>query len=640
MPLFMNFIALFIAALTVVVGVLFMCRFFAAASLVMHLSFGAVLGMVTLAWTGFLWSLCFGLNRISIGLTIATLVFSGVGLVRKNPLKILTNTKEISDKRFAIDVCFYFVWMIFFSWIFSRIISFETDGLYTAPANNYGDLAFHFSVITSFSEGDNFPPQNPVFQGLKFTYPFLIDFLTAFFYRVGADWAAAFFIPNIILILSLVGLIQVLTEKITNSKIAARIAPFLFFFSGGLGLVYFFQDFQNTNLSWWNFLQHLPQSYTKNDALNLQWSNMLTTLIITQRSLLLGIPVFAMIVILWWEWIGEKETREQGEGGSCFVTSPWFSLFSCPLSLFFAGILAGLLPMLHAHGFFAIMMVSAVMALLFFSWDWLVFFIPAGILSLPQAWWLSGTGTRSSLFKLNLGWMIGDGSFVKFYYLNFGLIFFVLALALVFMSRRTRRFYWPFALCFIVPNVVLLAPWPWDNIKVLLYWFLISCVFVAGFIAKLWTRKLFPIAAVMIILLTLSGALDVLRGLSPIEKLRLFDADQIQVAERIKEKIPPHALMLSAPIHNSVLALSGRQMLMGYPGHLWSHGVKFEERERDVKTIYLGGEEAEKLLKKYAIDFVIVGPTEYKDLNADEGYFADRFSVVIDESSYRVYKCR
>ena len=320
------------------------------------------------------------------------------------------------------------------------------------------------------------------------------------------------------------------------------------------------------------------------------------------------------------------------EGKVMSVSSFHSSLITHHSSLFFAGILAGLMPLLHAHGFFAIMMVSAVMALVFFSWDWLVFFIPAGILSVPQAWWLSGTGTRSSLFKFNFGWMTGDGSIFRFYYLNFGLLLFVLALALFFISRRTRRFYWPFALCFFVPNLVLLAPWPWDNIKVLLYWFLISCVFVAGFIAKLWTRKLFPVAVVLIILLTLSGALDVLRGLSPIEKVRLFDADQLQVAERIKEKIPPHALMLSAPIHNSVLALSGRQMLMGYPGHLWSHGVKFEERERDVKTIYLGGEEAEKLLKKYAIDFVIVGPTEYKDLNADEGYFANRFSVVIDES--------
>ena len=261
-----------------------------------------MLGMVALSWTGFLLSLCFGLNSLSIGFTIALLVICFVLLLKKNqsPAKPQIRKEEIVIGRFALDTAFFIFWLIFFVWILSRVIVVEADGLHTSPANNYGDLAFHFSVITSFSEGDNFPPQNPIFQGLKFTYPFLIDFLTAFFYRVGADWAAAFFIPNIILIMALVGLIELLTEQITGNKIAARIAPFLFFFSGGLGFVYFFQDFQNTNLSWWNFLQHLPNSYTKNDALNLQWSNMLTTLIIPQRSLLLGIPVFAMIVILWW----------------------------------------------------------------------------------------------------------------------------------------------------------------------------------------------------------------------------------------------------------------------------------------------------------------------------------------------------
>ena len=353
-----------------------------------------------------------------------------------------------------------------------------------------------------------------------------------------------------------------------------------------------------------------------------------------------------MIVILWWERIVESDEggREvEGDERKVMSLAPpsLHSLLSTHhFPLLFSGILAGLLPLLHAHGFFAIMMVSAVMALVFFSWDWLAFFIPAGILSLPQAWWLSGTGTRSSLFKFNFGWMPGESSLFKFYYLNFGLVLFALALAFFFTSRRTHRFYWPFVLCFIIPNVVLLAPWPWDNIKVLLYWYLVSCVLVAGFLAKLWTRKLFPIAAVLIILLTLSGALDVIRGWSPIEKVRLFENDQLKIAELIKQRIPPHALMLSAPIHNSVLALSGRQMLLGYPGHLWSHGVNFEERERDVKTMYLGGEEAEKLLKKYAIDFVIVGPTEYKDFNADEGFFVSRFSVVIDEAGYRVYKVR
>ncbi|MFN0120291.1 MAG: hypothetical protein ACKV2V_07295, partial [Blastocatellia bacterium] len=111
-------------------------------------------------------------------------------------------------------------------------------------------------------------------------------------------------------------------------------------------------------------------------------------------------------------------------------------------------------------------------------------------------------------------------------------------------------------------------------------------------------------------------------------------------AERIKQRIPPRALLLGAPIHNSVLALAGRQTLMGYPGHLWSHGINFSARERDLKTMYQGGAAAERLIKQYGIEYVIVGPVEFSEFNADEGYFAEKYEAVIDEAGYRVYQIR
>ena len=178
--------------------------------------------------------------------------------------------------------------------------------------------------------------------------------------------------------------------------------------------------------------------------------------------------------------------------------------------------------------------------------------------------------------------------------------------------------------------------------KVLLYWYLVSCPLIAAFITRLFQQRtwLWPVAIVLFLTLTLSGALDVLRGLSPVEKIRLFDVEQLSVADLIKQRVPPHALMLGAPIHNSVLALTGRQPLMGYPGHLWSHGINFETRERDVKMMYRGGEEAERLFQQYGIDYVVVGPVEYSEFNADDGYFAEKYQAVIDEAGYRVYQLK
>jgi hypothetical protein len=153
-----------------------------------------------------------------------------------------------------------------------------------------------------------------------------------------------------------------------------------------------------------------------------------------------------------------------------------------------------------------------------------------------------------------------------------------------------------------------------------------------------WRKWLWPVAGVLFVALTLAGALDVLRGLSPVEKVRLFEAEQMRVAERIKQRIPPRALMLCAPIHNSVLALAGRPMLMGYPGHLWSHGINFSARERDVNLMYQGGAPAARLFQLYGVEYVVVGPVEISEFNADEEWFAENYEAVIDEAGYRVYR--
>jgi hypothetical protein len=79
------------------------------------------------------------------------------------------------------------------------------------------------------------------------------------------------------------------------------------------------------------------------------------------------------------------------------------------------------------------------------------------------------------------------------------------------IPRRLLIFYLPFTLCFIIPNFVKMAPWIWDNIKVLFYWWLASAPIVALLLAKLWRQGTVPrVAAVLLfVCVTLAGALDV-----------------------------------------------------------------------------------------------------------------------------------
>lgn len=646
-------IIIFITLLAIANGTWLTCFVVDKATLRLRVSAGAIVGLALLSWIAFLAALAFKLSTVSIALTAAILAAGFAALFGKIPFNKF-RASLIAAGSGKTTVIYYVAWAAVLIWLFSRVVMFSPEGLRTAPANNYGDLPFHFGVITSFAYGENLPPQNPIFAGMKFTYPFLIDFLTAFFMRCGADWRAAFFVENIVLALALVCAIELMTQQITKNRLAALIAPVLFLFNGGLGFIHFFRqlaqffnDPQQAKLGLLHFLANLPNAYTMNADLMvgagkvpLRWGNVFTTLLIPQRSMLFGLSFVALIIFLW--WMAVAETKKQTNAGAAGENPNRLRR----RYLLAAGVLTGMLPMLHAHGFFAVMIASAAMALLFFSLEWIAFFVPVAILAGPQALYLSGTQVRNELFKTHLWWEAGDANPALFWAVNAGVFILLVLCALLvkrFATGEQAKFYLPFLLWFIVPNVVKLAPWDWDNIKVLVYWSLISCVFVAVVLAFLFAHRLIVLkvaAAVLLISLTLSGAIDVLRALSPIENLVLFGQAELEVAELIRQKTPPRAVMLHAPIHNSVVALTGRQSVMGYPGHLWTHGVEYGSRENDVKTIYRGGAESAKPLAALNVDYVVIGPAESSQLTVAENFFAAFYPLVIDHAGYRIYRIK
>ena len=56
---------------------------------------------------------------------------------------------------------FYGVAVVVLWKVFSRAVIQDPTGISTGLLNNFGDLPFHISVITSFAFGNNFPPEDP-----------------------------------------------------------------------------------------------------------------------------------------------------------------------------------------------------------------------------------------------------------------------------------------------------------------------------------------------------------------------------------------------------------------------------------------------------------------------------------------------
>lgn len=206
------------------------------------------------------------------------------------------------------------------------------------------------------------------------------------------------------------------------------------------------------------------------------------------------------------------------------------------------------------------------------------------------------------------------------------------------VPRRLAIFYAPFALWFMVSNVLKLSPWIWDNIKFLFYWYVASVPLVAYFLARLWQHRSRQrwIAAALLATLTLSGALDVLRVITRASESMEFSRDEMQMASLINVLAPPRALVLHAPEWSSPVYLTGRRSLVGFSGWLWSRGLDSSQRETEIYRIYAGGPMAEALVKSDHVDYVLIGPLELaRGVNLA---FWNRCSKLAQIGEYQLYK--
>lgn len=671
-----------------------------------RLAAGNIVGSALFGLVCFVLACFFGL---SVPTVLAALIaaFAPVWLVAKNAerkrqfktewSRAKNRTHDANAKKFR-RLAYYLFFIVLFLAFFDKAIIIAPDGIFTGGTQNLGDLPYHLGAIFSFIDGNNFPPQNPSFAGAKFTYPFIADFLTACLVKSGASLSGAMLAQNTFWAFALLVIFERFVFKLTGSRLAGKIAPFILFFSGGLGFLWFFKDFWYGTQGLWEILWNLPRDYTIGEKF--RWGNSLVVLFITQRSLLLGMPLTIIVLGFLWRIFGEserasegeKERGREGERGKRSGVNKEISgnLLETVIPSLTIGLLAGTLPLIHAHSLAVLFVVSAF--LFFFSLEnwrkWLWFAAGVALVAVPELFWImQGSATRTSEFiAWHFGWDARTDNVFWFWLKNTGifipLLLGGLLLLLIFAQKRrkadeaeiesekakskkeknlrraaaandSRRgerlllFYIPFAFLFVLANLAKFAPWEWDNIKILIYWFAVSIPFAAFVPAWLWQKKnlgfkLF--AALALFVLIFAGALDVWRTASGQIRYGVFDRDAVAIAEELKKETEPDDLFLNAPTFNSAIVLTGRRSLMRYGGHLSSHGIDYAERETDLRRIYAGEASAEILLDKYGIEYVLISPREREYMNQisgalNEAYF-QKFTLAARFGEYKVYKVR
>lgn len=624
-----------------------------------RLAAGNIVGSAIFGMTAFVAACLFGFGPatilISLGVTLLPiLLLQKKGLrnsFQSDWAKAKGKLQGGGGKRIK-SVGYYAFFVLLFWFFFDQAMYTRADGIYTGGSNNLGDLPFHLGAIFGFTDGNNFPPQNPSWAGARFSYPFIADFLTACFVRLGVSVQDAMFWQNFSWALSLLVILERFAAKVTGSKLAGRIAPALLVFSGGLGFVWFFKDYWESGQSIVNFIWHLPKDYTIGD--HFRWGNSMVVLFITQRSLLLGMPLAVLVLGYLWK-VFATESPEEDEAAPSLLNS------STPLLL---GLLAGMLPLIHLHSLAALFVVTGFLFVMQpAKWKtWIMFGVGVAVIAIPELLWsMSGSASETAkFFEWHFGWDKRDDNVLWFWVKNTGIVIPVVIAGIWVYLTQSRKdakdakaedqgpktqylllFYLPFVALFIISNAAKLAPWEWDNIKVLIYWFVGSIPLIALAIAWTWeqTGLAKVVAAACFVVLTLGGALDVWRTASGQIKTRVFEREAMQVAAGIKQKTEPNALFLNAPTYNSAVVLSGRRSLMRYSGHLSSHGIDYLPREDDVKRIYEGGGVADILMRKYNIEYVLISPEEINSMNANEDFFR-KYPVIAEAGPYRVYKIK
>lgn len=610
-----------------------------------RIAFGAVLGAMAVTLASFVPSLAVRdvtVVTATAGLLIAVFVALAGALTHRT--QVAMDWRDARDRwpqqwLLAAVVLVCGAWTVHFlhqAWVYTPA------GLFAGYVNIWGDWAAHLGFAGSFAYGRNFPPEFPIDPGHRLGYPFMIDFFAADLVPLGSSLTSALTATSGMLGLAFPAVLFLAAQRFAGDRVAAAIAVFVFVMSGGFGFAVLAGDLQKGGLA---ALAHLPREYTLNRSLNFEWLNPVLAYLVPQRSTLFGFSLVLIVLVVIWLALREQLGRP---------------------AFLFAGVVAGAMPIFHVHAYGTVVALSFFWMLFHRRGQWWWFFVPALAAGLPILAWMlppantsiCGDDPRFLGFCIVPGWLSPgnwqrDGALLS----TWNLVWFwikntSLLIPLMIAAHALRRWFdtdfakWfaPMWLWFIVPNLVVLQPWVWDNTKFFIFWALIGSILVGGVLAGMLRRgRLSAIsAAVMAVVLCLSGALDLARASDySVSAVQFADADGLRVAAWVREHTSPTAVFVVADEHNSpISALSGRRVLVGYPGWLWTYGLPdWQSKGADNKLILGGDPSTPALVRKYGVDYVMIGPQEVSR-GASRAYWDEHGTRIYDRGGYAVYRVR
>lgn len=523
------------------------------------------------------------------------------------------------------------LWIGYFAVFWLQGYIFKPDGsVWAKSLGTWADGAAHLTYISAMAY--RLPQYSPVYLGKSFTYPFVADMLSAILVRLGINIFLAYSLVGLFLSVLLVLILFRVYQVIYQQNTIAWVSVNLFLLSGGLGMVKFFKDYLESGSS---VITAIPQEYTLIEDWHIRWINIVTAELIPQRAFLLALPLG--LYVIWWLWkmyTGKIKTK--------------YAIV--------AGIIFGLMPLVHVHTYIVLSIVTAWIFLIAQiaqfqkikkltisteSKQWLMYGVLAACISLPIIYGHILPATDASFIRWYPGWLAKSMqvNWLWWWFVNTGFFWPLAVIGWLHFSKQHKLFSVGFWLVFIISNLVLFQPYDWDNAKLLTWAILGLSPAVSLALYKFWrTGFLFKVLSLVLFLsLTVTGFIDVVRQLQPHVSIPMYSKEELELVDWIKSNTSLDSIFLTGQVHtHPVPALTGRQIVMGYQGWLWSYGIDYGQREVDIKLIYQSANQ--RLIEKYLIDYIIIGPDERSRFNPDENLFRRTYPLVKKTANFEIYQ--
>jgi hypothetical protein len=499
------------------------------------------------------------------------------------------------------------VFLAFAARVFLQLIWTEDGTIKVLSPNNLGDICLHLTHINFLASDPHFWPQNPIYAFDKLRYPVGIDLFNAELKLVGVEPRSGMIV------------IALLCSVLTLRSLFLFGGPFIvaaFLFNGGLAGFQFLNGWQ---------LQDFQAK--------LAWASIPLALFVTQRGLLYAIPAGLLLLTHWRSLFSDRPEA---------VRLPTWAEW----------LLYATMPIFHLHTFIFLSFLL-LWWFLFGNPNWRLHLGRLVAMSVVPASFLvycvTGFGKTNAL-AWQPGWMKPpDEPAWWFWFNNFGFVLPLSVAVFVYLciperndvyQRKSplRRQFFPAAVAFVACGLIRFAPWAWDNTK-LFFWayiLLMYCIWEA------FLRRWHPLIRIpFFVALFFSGFISLAGGLVPDQENGYSIGDQAEwdgVRDQLRT-FSPAAVFATYPTYGHPVMVTGHRVVLGYEGHLWSHGLNYRSYLQLLQRAMLGEPGWEDAFYQLHADYLFWGTLEEE--NYPDTTRAWEHLPVVSESPWgRIYDLR